>query len=309
MRVIRIGTRGSALALTQTEHIIELATPYSQDTTFATHVIHTTGDVDLTTPLSELGGKGVFIRELESALLYGEVDAAMHSLKDVTVALAPGLALCAFLEPESRLDALVLASHLVGPSFENPFDALPYGAVVGTGSLRRKAWLRHIRPDLTILPIRGNVDTRLSRLDDDCDAVILSQAGLIRLGLVGPHIISLSPKLFCPAPGQGVICVQVREDDEDMRAVFSAITHPVIQRCAQFEFGILERLFFNCQIPFGLLISPTETGYEAITWLSDSTLTSIWKKECQFAIYDSDIAITQLGDQIVEQAKRWGWVA
>ncbi len=309
MRLIRIGTRGSLLALTQTDHVIRLASQIAQDTPFSSHIIHTSGDLDLNTPLSELGGKGVFVRELESALLYGEVDAAMHSLKDVTSALAEGTTLAAFLEPESRLDALVLSAPLVGPSFDNPFDALPVGAVVGTGSLRRKAWLRHIRPDLEILPIRGNVDTRLGRLEDDCDAVILSHAGLIRLGVTGPHVIGLDPRLFCPAPGQGVICVQTREDDDDMMSIFSAISHPQVQRCSVYELAILERLAFNCQIPFGLLILPSETGYDVMTWLSNQALTSIWKKDVQFSISEAGVAIADLGDQIVSQARTWGWLA
>ena len=250
MRInIKIGTRGSKLALIQAQLVKQLLQKKDPQCNIEIITIESEGDQDQTTPLSELGGKGVFIKAIEAALMRQEVDIAVHSLKDVTTELAVGSQLAAYLPAESVADTLCLAPRL---NAVQSIDELPLNAVIATGSLRRKAQLLHYRPDVSIVPIRGNIDTRLKQLtNNEVDAIMLSEAGLIRLNCQQEYNIVLTPQTFIPAPGQGVIVIQARSDDPGLSFIQSINQHNQAQ-VSELELAIVRQLGFDCQYPLGL---------------------------------------------------------
>ena len=204
-RILRIGTRGSALALWQAQFVRDQLVALGHACEI--RVITTTGDRILDRRLDLVGGKGAFLKEIEEALLASEVDVAVHSLKDVPIVLPPGLRLTAFLERADPRDAWL--------SHRGTLSELPMGARVGTTSLRRQALLAELRPDLVLLDLRGNVDTRIRKLAEGAfDAIVLAAAGLVRLGRAGEAREFLDPETFTPAPGQGTIAIECRESDE-----------------------------------------------------------------------------------------------
>ncbi|MGA8164973.1 MAG: hydroxymethylbilane synthase [Waddliaceae bacterium] len=208
--------------------------------------IVTSGDRDLISPIHEIGGKGLFIKEIEKALLDGEVDIAVHSLKDITSATPDALSLRAFLKSESFLDALILA-----PPFRS-FHDLPPGTILATGSLRRQALLKRLRPEIKTIDIRGNINTRMKKLDrGDCDGLILAEAGLMRLGMEERIAERFDPHIFTPAPGQGVIALEIRTDDHAVRAVCDAINDPQQHLRSTMEMEFLNVLGLDCKAPVG----------------------------------------------------------
>jgi hydroxymethylbilane synthase len=239
---VRIGTRGSALALWQAEHVKARLEGLGHEAEL--RVISTTGDRLLDRRLESVGGKGAFLKEIEEAMQAGEVDLAVHSLKDVPTALPAGLALCAILERADPRDALVSS----GPRLAG----LPSGATVGTTSLRRQALLRALRPDLAPVDLRGNVDTRIRRLREGrLDAILLAMAGLVRLGRVGEVTEALDPRAFVPAPGQGAIALECREDDAAVRAAVAPLDHAPTARAVAAERAFLAALGGGCNVPLG----------------------------------------------------------
>ena len=242
-RRVSVGTRGSTLALTQTNLVVSALQALHMRVDFTTHVIHTQGDRNQKASLHAIGGQGAFVGEIEAALLRGEIDLAVHSLKDMPAAKRPGLALHPALERQDPRDALVSRDN-VG------LMDLPAGARVGTGSARRLAQLKQLRPDLDIADIRGNVDTRLRKLDaGDYDAIVLASAGLLRLGL--EHRVSqyFSIEDMIPAPGQGILAVQTRCDDRWLNEIVAAIVHRPTEVAARAERAFLARLEAGCQLP------------------------------------------------------------
>ncbi|HUG52797.1 MAG TPA: hydroxymethylbilane synthase [Vicinamibacteria bacterium] len=240
---IRIGTRGSALALWQAEHVRGLLVARGHDVT--RHEITTTGDKVLDRRLESIGGKGAFLKALEEALLDGQVDLAVHSLKDVPTALPAGLMLCAFLERADPRDVLISNSG-------KRLATLPAGARVGTSSLRRSSQVKAMRPDLHVDDLRGNVDTRIRRLRErHYDAILLAMAGLVRLGRTGEVTQVLEPEVFVPAPGQGAIALECREDDEAVRAVAATLHHEATGRAVSAERAFLAALEGGCNVPLG----------------------------------------------------------
>jgi hydroxymethylbilane synthase len=241
-RTVRLGTRGSALALAQTEHVATLLRATRPDLEIGHRIIRTRGDADSTTPLPAIGGKGVFTEELERALRDGEIDAAVHSLKDLPVAPAPGLAIAAICAREDAREALVSRGF-------RSLATLPAGAVVGTSSLRRTAQLLALRSDLVIRPLRGNVETRVAKAGGAYDAVVLAAAGLLRLGL-GSEIVQLFPiDEFLPAPGQGALAVQCRADDRELLAVLGRIDDQRVRAATTAERSFLAALGGGCSLP------------------------------------------------------------
>ena len=242
MKII-FATRPSALARWQTAHIIRLLQAAHPGLACSEHVITTKGDRVLDRPLPEIGGKGLFTSELENALLSGEVHAAVHSLKDLPVEDTPGIVVAAIPEREAAHDVLVSANgHIL--------SNLPEGAHVGTCSLRRTAQILALRPDLTILPLRGNVDSRVRKvLNGEYDAIILAKAGLTRLGLQAhiSEIFALS--LMLPAPGQGALAVQCRADDTETLKLLSAIHDPLTAAAVSAERAFLSGLGGGCSLP------------------------------------------------------------
>ncbi|MGD2125408.1 MAG: hydroxymethylbilane synthase [Desulfobacteraceae bacterium] len=240
---LRIGTRGSKLALTQSEWVkgkIKATYPEAQVTLVR---IKTKGDKILDSPLSNIGGKGLFVKEIEDALLRKEVDVAVHSMKDVPAELPEGLMISVFPRREDPCDALVSKNY-------NSIEALHQGASVGTGSLRRSAQLHHLRPDLRVVPMRGNVETRLRKLDSgDLDAIILASAGLKRLGLSERIRHALAPGRFLPAIGQGVLGLEMRQDDDVVHSRLHFLNHDETEMTVRAERAFLKELEGGCQVP------------------------------------------------------------
>jgi hydroxymethylbilane synthase len=207
--------------------------------------ISTRGDRILDRPLAEIGGKGLFVKEIEEALLSGEIDIAVHSMKDMPAELPEGLGLGVFPERESALDVIVSV-------YGGGLDALPPAARVGTGSLRRSAQLRSLRPDLEVLPIRGNVDTRLRKLDEGSfDAVILAEAGLRRLGLESRVSGVLSPSEILPAVGQGALGLEMRVNDSRTHEALAFLHDETTMVAVRAERAFLKELNGGCQVPIG----------------------------------------------------------
>ena len=243
MSVIRIGTRGSALALWQAHHVKDLLE--ARGHAVELNVITTTGDKLLDRRLELVGGKGAFLKEIEEALLAGQVDLAVHSLKDVPTQLPAGLGLCAFLERADPRDGLASRDG-------RGLDALPKGARVGTTSLRRKAQLRARRPDLEIVDLRGNVDTRLRKLrEGEFDAILLAMAGVTRLGRAAEMTEVIEPEVLLPAPGQGAIALECRTDDAAVLAAAAALNHADTERAVTAERSFLSALGGGCNVPLG----------------------------------------------------------
>jgi hydroxymethylbilane synthase len=203
----------------------------------------TSGDRIVDRPLADIGGKGLFVKEIEEALLAGRADFAVHSIKDVPGSLPEGLVLACVPEREDPRDVLVAPRH-------GSLAALPPGARVGTSSLRRAVALRASRPDLVIVPIRGNVDTRLRKADaGEVEAVVLARAGLVRLGLADRVTQVLEPDAFLPAVGQGALGIECRSDDAQTRAVLARLQDPAAAACVAAERGVLIALGGDCKTP------------------------------------------------------------
>ena len=258
---LRAGTRGSPLALVQTRFFLNLLTTFCPVlrgmNVFEEHAISTTGDRVQDRRLSDIGGKGLFAKEIHEALLDGRVDFAVHSLKDLETELPAGIVLACTLKREDARDALILGPGCRvpepgGAELGAPFDCLPLGAVIGTSSLRRQAQLLHARPDLTIVSIRGNVQTRLEKLvAGDCAASLLALAGLKRLGLAGKASVILDPDAMVPSAGQGIVGITVRETDTDLREMLSGIEDPAAKAVATAERAMLAELDGSCRTPIG----------------------------------------------------------
>jgi hydroxymethylbilane synthase len=240
---VRIATRQSPLALWQAEYVKQQLEQYHPGIRVDLLTFTTRGDKILDTPLAKIGGKGLFVKELEQALLAGEADIAVHSMKDVPMAFPDGLVLGAICPRETPLDALVSNRFAT-------FADLPPGAVVGTSSLRRQCQLRRWRPDLVIHDLRGNVGTRLGRLDaGEYDAIVLAAAGLKRLALAG-RIRELLPAGLClPAGGQGAVGIECRRDDATIAALIAPLACASTTRRVTAERALNQRLQGGCQVP------------------------------------------------------------
>ena len=248
---LRIATRASALALWQAEHVAALLRGVAGDRDIELVKISTQGDRDQKEPLHEMGGIGVCTREVQTAVLEREADLAVHSLKDLPTQSADGLVLGAVPERASVFDALVLPK---GSPAVLGWDSLPPGATLGTGSLRRQSQVRFRRPDLALAEVRGNVPTRLDKLDQGrYDALILAVAGLERLGL--GHRISweLRPPDVFPAVGQGALGIECREDDSETRGLLAKMTDPFAMAAVTAERALLAELEAGCHAPLGAL--------------------------------------------------------
>ncbi|HLZ68362.1 MAG TPA: hydroxymethylbilane synthase [Dehalococcoidia bacterium] len=242
-QALRAGTRGSALALRQTELIVNQLRAAHPHVRVKSVPIRTQGDRDRSTPLSLLGGKGVFVKELEAALLDGRIDFAVHSLKDVPSTLPEGLAIVAVGARADARDALV-SRH--GATLAQ----LPAGAHIGTGSRRRRAELLALRPDIVPVEVRGNVGTRIGRVrDGSLDAVVLAVAGLERLGRLHEAAQIFAPDELLPAVGQGALAVEAREGDQRTAALFASIDDADTHRCVRAERAFLARLGAGCTTP------------------------------------------------------------
>jgi hydroxymethylbilane synthase len=243
MPVVKIGTRGSVLALWQAEWVRSQILALHPDAEVDLVKIKTTGDKILDVPLAQVGGKGLFVKEIETALLEKRVDLAVHSMKDMPAEIPPGLCIGVVPLRENPLDVLISRNGHI-------FDALPQGARIGSSSLRRGAQVRHQRPDITIHPLRGNLDTRLKKLHtENLDAIILAAAGVRRLGLEDRITEYIPDTIMLPAIGQGALSIEIRDDDEAIRNLISPLDHGETRLAVEMERAFLARLEGGCQVP------------------------------------------------------------
>jgi hydroxymethylbilane synthase len=239
--IVRIGTRGSLLALAQAHAVASALRDAGAEVEIV--AMRTEGDRRASARLADVGGKGLFVREIEEALLAGRVDVAVHSLKDLPADVPDGLELAAFPPRDDPRDVLITTD---GARLED----LRAGAVIGTSSLRRRAMLLAARADLTVAPLRGTVDTRLAQLAaGECDGVILAAAGLHRLALQPAHVCPLDADTFVPAVGQGTLAVEIRGDDARTRELVARVDHPDTRVCSLAERAYLRRLGASCNTP------------------------------------------------------------
>jgi hydroxymethylbilane synthase len=247
LTTIKIGTRGSALALVQANWVKDKLSKQFPDLTIELEIIETKGDKILDVPLANVGGKGLFVKEIEEAVLDGRAHLAVHSIKDVPAEFPEGLGIVAVAEREDFRDVLVSRDGL-------KLDELPSGARIGTSSLRRRAQLLNRRPDLKIESIRGNVETRLSKIvTENLDGVILAAAGLNRLGLAHKITQHLEPGVMLPAIGQGALGLETRMDDKVVLDIISFLDHRDTAVCVKAERAFLERLEGGCHVPIAAL--------------------------------------------------------
>jgi hydroxymethylbilane synthase len=259
-QTLRVGTRGSPLALWQARHFIELmnrfcagrAADAGPAPVFEEHIIRTTGDAEQTRRLAEIGGKGLFAKEIHEAMLDGRIDFAVHSLKDLETALPDGIILGCTLTREDARDALILGPACGAPDAADPYGCLPRGGVIGTSSVRRQAQLLHQRPDLKIALLRGNVQTRLERTErGDFAASLLALAGLRRLGFAERAGLVLDPDVMVPSACQGIVGVTVRAADTHLQALLAGIEDGETRAVATAERSMLALLDGSCRTPIG----------------------------------------------------------
>ena len=243
---IRVGTRGSNLALIQTNWAIDRLKEKFPEVEFEVKIIKTKGDKILHLSLDKIGDKGLFVKEIESQLLEGEIDLAVHSMKDMPAEVVEGLKFAAVPKREDPRDVIILREGL------NSFDELPIGATIGTGSKRRKYQLLRKRPDLNIVPIRGNIETRISKIkSENLDGIVLAASGVIRADLEEKITEFLSVDLMIPAPAQGALALEIRENDEELEKMIDAIKDEISQIQTDAERSYLAGIDGSCHIPMG----------------------------------------------------------
>jgi hydroxymethylbilane synthase len=288
-----IGSRGSALALWQANWV--QAQLESLGHTCRIRIIHTTGDKITDVALSQVGGKGLFTKEIEEALLAGSIDLAVHSLKDLPTELPRGLTLAAIPEREDARDAMV------GCRIED----LPRGARVGTSSLRRSAQLQALRPGVVAESVRGNVDTRLRKLDEGrYDALLLAAAGLRRLGCEARIAESLAPEVMCPAAGQGALAIETRDDAGPAQQACRRLEHPATRAAITAERALLASLGGGCQVPIGAHATVTAQQLYIRALVISPDGTKAVKRDACGAATDAQIIGAQLGADLLEGGGR-----
>lgn len=241
---LRIGTRGSALALRQTERVVDLLAAHYPDLACDVQVVSTAGDRDKQTSLQIIGGQGIFAKELQLALINGEIDIAVHSVKDLTSVLPPGLMLCAILDREDPRDVVV--------SQRGGLDDLPAGSTIGTSSRRRIALIKRMRPDLEIADLRGNIDTRIRKATEGpLDAAVIAAAGVHRMGWQQKIKQHLAVDQFVPAPGQGALGIEVRADNNSVRELLEPLHEPETALAIESERAFLRAVGGGCTSPIG----------------------------------------------------------
>ncbi|MFZ7282896.1 hydroxymethylbilane synthase [Avibacterium avium] len=295
-KLLKIATRRSPLALWQANYIKDRLTQLYPQLTVELVPMVTKGDVILDTPLAKIGGKGLFVKELENALLNGEADIAVHSMKDVPMQFPAELGLSVICKREDPRDAFVSNSY-------RTLDELPEGAVVGTSSLRRQCQLKALRPDLNIQSLRGNVGTRLSKLDNgDYDAIILASAGLIRLGMADRIASFIDTETSLPAAGQGAVGIECRTDDLETQQLLAPLADAETTACVLAERAMNNHLQGGCQVPIAgyAVIRDNQLYLKALVGKTDGSL--IIRAENQSAVENSQ----ELGVQVAESLLKQG---
>lgn len=297
MTIIRVGTRKSKLAMAQTQLVVSQLEILHPDVQFELVPYTTKGDQLVHADLQEIGGKGVFVKDIEVALLSGQIDIAVHSLKDVPSVLVEGCQLGAITAREDVRDCVLFKNS------QDSFDTLPTGAVVGTSSLRRQVQLQSIRPDLFYKPIRGNIDTRIEKMRrGEYDAIVLAKAGLNRLGWKNKeelYIEVLEVDVCLPAVSQAAIGIECRKDDFTVLNIISSIHDSLTASCVEIERTVLSLMNADCTFPIGALAQVKEEGYHLDVMMSKTNGTCIH-------VETSGIDGKQLAEQALEMLKDRG---
>ena len=299
MKALRIGTRGSILATTQTGTVQRELKRRFPSVEFTIEKIQTTGDLTQDKPFSSMGSRSVFTRELDEALLNHKIDLAVHSLKDLTTETPKGVSISAVSESEDSRDAFISREGVL-------FHGLPSGAVVGTSSLRRVALVRTLRKDIAVKQLRGNVDSRLKKLRDtgEYDAIILAAAGLSRMGWVDQVTEFLDPAEFIPAPGQGRLAITCRSDDQMSKDVASVLNDPVGELLVEVERDFMQKLEGGCQVPLGCqgIAHGDRFHFSCFLGFPDGSQ-SIWKTTEGF-LADRVALVSKLADEVLSESGR-----
>lgn len=274
---MKLGSRGSPLAMTQSRHVAGLLAPLIGETP-AIESFVTSGDRIADRRLQDAGGKGLFTKELDEALLDHRIDAAVHSLKDLPTVMPNGIALAAIPSREDPRDAFI------SPKVRD-LKSLPHGAVVGTASLRRQAQTLHLRPDLQVVTLRGSVQTRLQRIEDGrMDATFLALAGLTRMGLQGHAASLVDVNDMPPAPGQGALAITCRADDAKTLDVLTRLSDPAVETAIAAERGFLEALDGSCRTPIGALARLTDNHLHFLGEVLTPDGKVRWRREERIAL-------------------------
>jgi hydroxymethylbilane synthase len=304
---LRVGTRGSPLALAQTRafqtQLSRFCPVLDSMSVFEENVITTSGDRIQDKRLAEVGGKGLFSKEIHEALQDGRIDFAVHSLKDLETELPPGIVLACTLKREDARDVLILGEGLEKPDPDAPFSSLPPHAVVGSASVRRQAQLLHARPDITVRTIRGNVQTRLNRVRaGEFDGSLLALAGLRRLGLAGEAAVVIAPEIMVPAAGQGIVGVTVRADEVELRELLAAIEDPEARAVSMAERGLLAALDGSCRTPIGGYARLIEGELRLTGLVAREDGSFLLKSECRGSPRDAEALGRALGQELRGQS-------
>ena len=294
-KTLKIATRQSPLALWQANYVKDRLQQLYPDLTIELVPMVTKGDVILDSPLAKIGGKGLFVKELENALLNKEADIAVHSMKDVPMQFPEGLGLAVICQREDPRDAFVSHSY-------RTFAELPQGAVVGTSSLRRQCQLKALRPDLDIRSLRGNVGTRLSKLDNgDYDAIILASAGLIRLGLADRIASFIDVEQSLPAAGQGAVGIECRTDDMQVQALLAPLADAETTYCVRAERAMNNHLQGGCQVPIGGYAVLQQGQLYLRALVGDIDGSRIIRAEGKSAVENAEVLGVQIAEQLLAQ--------
>lgn len=301
MRKLLAGSRGSQLALLQTEFVVDIIKKLLPNCEIEIQTIHTSGDKMLSAPFTEMVGKGFFTKEIEEALIRKEIDFAVHSLKDLPTEMIPELAVPAFLEREDPSDVLVTESG-------KKLQELPAGATVGTSSPRRIAWVRELRPDLEVRPLRGNIQTRLNKVfgvdlknrEDKVDAAVLAMAGLKRLDCAEKVSEVFDPREVVPAPGQGALAVQCRREDAELISLLEKLNHEPTSQQVQAERSFLSAWGGGCSVPLGAFASQRGEKFDLVGAIYSEEKKRYLKETLQ----GSCEKVEELGKQLAEELKK-----
>jgi hydroxymethylbilane synthase len=296
--MVIIGTRGSALALTQTSWVKEHILRQYPDLDVSLKIIKTSADKDTTSSLRSASSVGVFVKELEQALLEEQIDIAVHSMKDVPTQIAAGLQLSAIPEREDARDALITnqAKSLL---------ELPKGSTIGTGSVRRQAQILAIRPDFKIIDIRGNVDTRLKKLQDGAyDAIILACAGLRRLGLQQRITSPIEYEQMLPAPGQGALAIETRSEDSRIKAIVSHLNHLPTAIAVSAERSFLQRMGGGCNVPIAVYGRLVQDTFEMNALVASPDGQHIIRDSMRENLNGIDDAVASLSERVLSRGGR-----
>jgi hydroxymethylbilane synthase len=297
-RKITIGTRGSQLALTQSNWVADQLRSAHPGLDVDLQIIKTKGDKILDVPLAKVGGKGLFVKEIEDALLDGRADIAVHSMKDVPTELPEGLFIACVPEREDVRDALISRTGA-------GLDDLPSGATVGTSSLRRRSQLLYARPDLNVVSLRGNLDTRIKKLEtENLDAIVVAAAGLRRMGLVDRASQFIPPDLMVPAIGQGALGIEARQDDSETLALLRILHHPPTAVCVAAERAFLATMEGGCQVPLAALCTLSDDRVNVAGLVADPDGVRYFRGQHQGAAENSAEIGRALAQDLLDQGGR-----